>query len=219
MSHGDSDFGTDEGSARGSRSNDLGAGAPGAGVLHRGDPRVDDARSERGTDRADGTGRTVGSQKVVAIFSTYADAERAVDRLADLDFPVEKTAIVGRDLHTVEKVTGRLTWASVAGRSALAGAVTGALIGWIFGLFHWINPVQAAVLLALYGAIFGVILGALMGLLMYAFSRGRRDFVSVSALSADRYDLLVDADVADEAARLLAETEFGRLSSAGSGRT
>ncbi|CAJ61253.1 MULTISPECIES: general stress protein [Frankia] len=156
---------------------------------------------------------------MVATFSTYADAERAVDRLADLHFPVERTAIVGRDLHTVEKVTGRLTWASAAGRSALAGAVTGALIGWIFGLFNWINPVQAAALLALYGAIFGAVLGALMGLLMYAFSRGRRDFVSVSALSADRYDLLVDADVAHEAARLLAQTEFGRLSSAGSSRS
>lgn len=219
MSHGNNDFGTDEGGARGSRSHDLGTGAPRAGVLHRGDPRLDDARSERGTDRADGTGRTVGSQKVVATFSTYADAERAVDRLADLHFPVEKTAIVGRDLHTIEKVTGRLTWASAAGRSALAGALPGALIGWIFGLFNWINPVQTAVLLALYGAVFGAVLGALTGLLIYAFSRGRRDFVSVSALSADRYDLLVDADVADEAARFLAETEFGRLSSAGSGRS
>jgi hypothetical protein len=36
--------------------------------------------------------------------------------------------------------------------------------------------------------------------------RGRRDFASVGAITADRYDVLVDAEVADEAERLLTTT-------------
>ncbi|WP_232291752.1 general stress protein [Frankia sp. QA3] len=162
--------------------------------------------------------QTVRTQEVVATFDVYGEAERAVDLLADRDFPVERTAIIGRGLHMVEKVTARLTWASAAGRGALAGAVPGALVGWIFGLFNWVNPLAAAVLLALYGAIFGAVIGALTGVLIYALSRGRRDFVSVTALGADHYDLVVDADVTEQAVRLLEEAGLRRASPAPDGQ-
>jgi hypothetical protein len=47
--------------------------------------------------------------------------------------------------------------------------------------------------------------GALVGLLTHATLRGRRDFASIGAMRANRYDLLVDDEVAGEAARLLGE--------------
>jgi hypothetical protein len=40
---------------------------------------------------------------------------------------------------------------------------------------------------------------------------GRRDFSSVAAMRADRYDVLVDAEVADEATHLLAEADESQL--------
>ncbi|WP_425292283.1 general stress protein [Corynebacterium mayonis] len=43
----------------------------------------------------------------VGRFDTYADAQRAVDSLADSDFPVQHLTIVGVDLMQVENVTGR----------------------------------------------------------------------------------------------------------------
>ena len=43
----------------------------------------------------------------VARFNDYADAQRAVDRLSDDGFPVEKLDIIGSDLRLVERVTGR----------------------------------------------------------------------------------------------------------------
>jgi hypothetical protein len=46
--------------------------------------------------------------------------------------------------------------------------------------------------------------GGLLGLLLHAMTGGRRDFASVSGMRASRYDLQVDDEVADEAARLLA---------------
>ena len=55
-------------------------------------------------------GQSVGS------YTTYREAQHAVDYLADQKFPVEYTEIVGRDLSFVERVTGRWT----TGRAVLA---------------------------------------------------------------------------------------------------
>lgn len=142
-------------------------------------------------------------QVAVASYRTYAEAERAVDHLSDQKFPVERTAIVGRGLKSVEQVTGRMTMWGAAGRTALSGAVLGAVFGWIFGLFDWVNPLIAGLLLALYGAVFGAVLGGLLGLIGHAMTGGRRDFSSVSGIQADSYDVLVDAAHAAEASRLL----------------
>jgi hypothetical protein len=56
----------------------------------------------------------------VARFEDYQAAQRAVDRLSDDGFPVEKLDIIGSDLRLVERVTGRLTRA----RAAAAGAAS-----------------------------------------------------------------------------------------------
>jgi hypothetical protein len=65
---------------------------------------------------ADGAG-TEGWQ-TVSSFSSYEDAQQAVDRLSDASFPVENAKIVGQDLELVERVLGRMTYA----RAAAAGA-------------------------------------------------------------------------------------------------
>jgi hypothetical protein len=136
-------------------------------------------------------------------YRTYADAERAVDYLSDQRFPVQRTAIVGRGLSSFERITGRLTTWRAAGQSAAYGAVMGALFGWLFGLFDWVNPLISGLLLALYGAIFGAVAGGLLGLLGHALTGGRRDFSSVAGMRAESYDVLVDAEVAPQAIRLL----------------
>jgi hypothetical protein len=143
-------------------------------------------------------------RQVVASFDNYADAERAVDYLSDQRFPVEKVAIVGRDLELVEQVTGRMNWGWAALRGAGSGALVGALIGWIFGAFSWIQPLIGMIVLALYGLVFGAVVGALMGLLLYALQRGRRDFSAVARLIPREYEVVADADVADQAVRVLA---------------
>lgn len=152
-------------------------------------------------------------QVVVGSYPTYTEAERAVDYLSDQRFPVERVAIVGRGLSSVEQVTGRLTVLGAAGRSALPGAVIGALFGWLFGLFDWINPLISGLLLALYGAIFGAVLGALFGAFGHTLTGGRRDFSSITGMRADTYDVQVDAGLADEATRLL-----GAAGAPGTGR-
>ncbi len=148
---------------------------------------------------------TRSARRTVASYTSYADAERAVDRLADLDFPVERVAIVGQDLQTVEQVTGKMDYPRAAWRGALSGAVPGALIGWIFGLFDWVDPLITSLLLAFYGLIIGAVIGAVIGMVVYAMQRGRRDFASVTFMRPRRYEVVVDDEVADQAARLLTE--------------
>jgi heat induced stress protein YflT len=141
----------------------------------------------------------------VASFAHYDEAETAVDYLSDRRFPVERVAIIGHDVKMVEQVVGRLNYGRAAVAGAAAGALPGALIGWLFGLLDWIRPLLAGLALAAYGLIFGAVVGALMGLLVYALQQGRRDFVAVRGLRPSRYDVVVDMEVAQDAASLLRE--------------
>ena len=144
------------------------------------------------------------SDRVIATYDSYAEAERAVDRLSDGGFPVDRVSIVGRDLKTVERVTGRMTLARAALNGAVSGALAGLLIGWLFAVFNWFNPVVDRGWLIFDGLWFGAVIGALWGLIVYAVTRGNRDFTSVGAMQADRYEVRVDDEVAERAARLLA---------------
>ncbi len=143
------------------------------------------------------------SRRSIASFQSYADAEQAVDALSDRGFPVERVAIVGRDLELVEQITGRLDYPRAALRGAAGGAVTGALLGWLFALLSWITPLIGWLLLTVYGLIFGAIVGAVLGLLVHALQGGRRDFASATAMRPRTYELMVDEDVAADAVRTL----------------
>ena len=144
------------------------------------------------------------ARQVIATFDNYADAERAIDYLSDQRFEVNLVAIVGRELEYVEQILGPMNYGTAALRGAGSGALVGALIGWIFGLFNWIEPLISALVLAGYGLVFGAIVGALFGLLVHALQRGQRDFHSVSGLRPKYYDVVADVEVADRALQLLA---------------
>jgi hypothetical protein len=137
----------------------------------------------------------------VGTYETYGEAQRAVDVLSDRGFPVARVAIVGRGLRFEEQVLGRET----VGTAAVRGAGQGAIVGVIFGLFLWAISANdvAAHWLILYGLIWGGAIGALISAIVQAAAGGQRDFRSASRMTADHYDVMVDADIADEATRLL----------------
>ena len=139
-------------------------------------------------------------QRLLQSFSSYTEAQRLVDRMSDEGFPVEHVRIVGRDLHTVEQVTGRLT----NGKAALAGAASGAwfglFIGLLLGLFA-VGPFWLWVVLVSVGI--GAVWGALFGFVAHWATGGRRDFASVQMLEASHYDVYVDTSSAAQAARFV----------------
>jgi hypothetical protein len=140
----------------------------------------------------------------VASYESYAEAQRAVDYLSDEGFPVERVSIVAEDLRFVEQVTGRKGYGQAALQGAGTGAVIGAFFGFFFGLFSIVDPLVSALVLVLYGLVFGAIIGAIMGLISHALSGGQRDFSSVGRVEANRYDVMVDEEVAEEASRFIA---------------
>jgi hypothetical protein len=145
---------------------------------------------------------TAASRRTVASYSSYAEAERAVDWLADHGFAVERSAIVGTGLRSVEQIAGPMNEGRAAKIGAAQGALVGALFALLFGIF-FTGPGFAKLLV--FALVVGGLFGALSGVLFqYADSGGKRDFVSASNIEAERYDVQVDGDVADEALRVLA---------------
>ncbi|GAA4626531.1 membrane protein [Actinoallomurus vinaceus] len=130
-------------------------------------------------------------------YTSHEAAQRAVDILAERNFPVEHVSIVGSGLRLEERILGRWT----LGKALLAGLSSGAWIGLLIGVVFWIvSPwvVGAVISAIVLGAIFGAIFGAVTHMVR------RRTFASTSAVVAERYDVLCDAEFAAEARRLLA---------------
>ncbi len=142
---------------------------------------------------------TTGSE-VIAEFTDYASAQAMVDQLSDGGFPVEGVRIIGTGIRSVEQVTGRLT----NGKSALAGAGTGAWFGLLLGLLFTLFTVGFGWLwIVLWSVLLGAVFGAVFGLIAHATTGGRRDFSSVKALEAESYSVTVDTANASRARQML----------------
>ena len=142
------------------------------------------------------TGWPVGS------YATYAEAQRAVDYLADGSFPVSDVTIVGVDLMLVERVIGRLTWSRVLLSGGASGAWFGLFVGLLLGLFSAGGNTFGPILV---GLVSGVVFGAVFAAVGYGASRGRRDFTSASQMVAGRYDVLSHPRNAEKGRDLLAK--------------
>jgi hypothetical protein len=139
----------------------------------------------------------------VGAFSSYADAQRAVDYLSDNGFPVEDLTIIGSDLKQVEKVVGRLTnW-----KAALAGAGTGAWFGGLIGLLLSLfadSGTEVLVIIA-WAVLYGALFGAVWGFVAHLFTFGQRDFATVGATVASRFDVYCGPEHADRAVEMLSQ--------------
>lgn len=143
--------------------------------------------------RAEAVGETVAS------FPTYEGAQKAVSALIAGEVPARDIAIVGQGLRSIERVTGRLGYAT----AARSGAVNGLLIGLFFSAILVLGspsvPIQAFV-----GVLFvGVAVGMLLSIITYSFIRRRRDFASVMQVLADHYEVTVGADSLAKARQVL----------------
>ena len=125
--------------------------------------------------------------QTVAQYSSYEAAQKSVSRLIAEDIPAREIAIVGSGLRSVERVTGKLGYAT----AARSGAINGMLLGLLFAAILVIGsptvPIQAFV-----GVLFvGIALGMLMSLVTYSLVRRRRDFASVMQVVAESYQVTV----------------------------
>jgi len=138
---------------------------------------------------------------VLSTVDTHGEAQSIVNRLAHAGYDVSNIAIVGRDLVTVERVTGRLTYARVALRGALNGAWFGLFFSLVLSLLS--EPTTSFVMPAVVAI--GAGMGVLITLALYSIRRRRQDFSSVQQVLASRYEVTVPSGTAGAAQRALAE--------------
>lgn len=125
--------------------------------------------------------------ETVASAREYEAAQKIVSKLIAADVPARDIAIVGQGVRTVERVTGRLGYAAAARSGAINGVLIGLFLAAIFVLGNPAAPIQTFV-----GVLFvGVAVGMIMSLISYTIVRRRRDFASVTQLSADHYEVTV----------------------------
>lgn len=146
--------------------------------------------------------------ETVASYESYESAQAAISSLAHTDFPVREISIVGSDLKSVERVTGRLSY----GRAAGAGAVSGAWLGLFLGLVLVIFNPETNLMLLGAAVLMGAAFGMLFGIVSYSVTRKRQEYTSATLVVATRYDLIVGGELANRARNLLErgpETDAG----------
>ncbi|HHT12446.1 MAG TPA: hypothetical protein GX013_04680 [Propionibacterium sp.] len=142
----------------------------------------------------------------VVEYSTYEEAQAAVDYLADHKFPVENILIVGTNLKLLERVTGRRTWGNVIVTGAMSGVMTGLLVGLMLMFFVG----DGNMMMLWVGLAMGIIFGIIAQGLTYAMSGGKRDFSSQRITVAANYEVLAEHKVAQAARDLLMERPGAR---------
>lgn len=148
-----------------------------------------------------GAGRDEVGDKI-ASFPTYEQAQKAVSSLIAAEVPARDIAIVGSGLRSIERITGKLGYATAARSGALNGLMLGLLFAFIFVLGTPTAQISAFIGVLL----IGMALGMLLSLGTYSIVRRRRDFASVMQVAADHYDVCVAATSVHKARGVLGPT-------------
>lgn len=143
----------------------------------------------------------------VGIYNSYADAQKAVDFLADQKFEVQNLAIVGTELKSVERVLGRKSWGSVLLTGVQTGVSTGLLVGLLMLIFVQTPNILLLFLVAL---AIGIGVSVAFQAIGYALSQGKRDFKSITQTVATKYEVLCEHKVAGKARELLLQSPGAR---------
>ena len=144
--------------------------------------------------------------QVIGKFTEYTEAVGFVETLINHGFPAGSIAIVGKDLRSVERVRGKMTY----GRIAISGAMTGSWLGLIIGLFLATSATPDASPST--GSTFSTVLigagiGMLINLLRFGIARNRRGFISQSSVVAGKYEVQVPGNLSEQAEKAIADHE------------
>ena len=146
--------------------------------------------------------------EVVAEVGQYQQAVDYVEKLVANNFPTGMIAIVGKDLRSVERVRGKLSYARVAMNGAMSGSWLGLIVGWVFastipGVDGTTGGTGSIVTAMVLGA--GVCM--LWGVLRLSMTRNKRNFISQQQIVASVYQVQVPLTLVEEARQAAAATE------------
>ncbi|MGO2112476.1 MAG: general stress protein, partial [Pseudoclavibacter sp.] len=142
---------------------------------------------------------TIPTGEVVGSFGTYERAQAAVDQLARADFPLGEITIVGSNLKSVERVTGKMN----AGRAALNGLLSGIVLGIFVGLLVMILTPEAGLATLLPVVMVAIGFSVIWSLLTHIMNPRKKEFTSVMQVLAAHFDVVVSPQLAGRARQAL----------------
>lgn len=146
--------------------------------------------------------------EVVAEFGQYQQAVDYVEKLVANSFPTGMIAIVGKDLRSVERVRGKLSYARVALNGAMSGSWLGLIVGWLFGsTIPGVDGTTGGTGSLISAMVLGAGVGMLWGVLRLSLTRNKRNFISQQQIVASVYQVQVPMTLVEEARQAAAATE------------
>lgn len=142
---------------------------------------------------------TIPNGETVGSYETYERAQGAVDQLARADFPLGDVSIVGSNLKSVERVTGKMN----AGRAALRGLLSGVMLGVFVGLLVLILTPQAGFATLIPVMLVAVGFSVLWSLIGFMINPSKKEFTSVMQILAAHFDVVVTPELAGRARNAL----------------
>lgn len=137
---------------------------------------------------------------MVAEFGQYQQAVDYVERMVANNFPTGMIAIVGKDLRSVERVRGKLSYARVALTGAMSGAWIGLIAGLLFGSsIPGVDGTTGSAGSLTTAMILGAGVGMLWGVLRLSLNRNKRNFISQQQIVASLYQVQVPLTLVSEA--------------------
>lgn len=155
---------------------------------------------------------------VIGVYESMEDAEAAIKRLGEGDYPVDQISIIGQNLESRTDVHGFVSTGDVASSGVSAGAWTGGIFGLLtgaaflfvpgFGPLIVAGPLAAALLGGVQGAAVGGIAGGGIGAVIGHFVHKRHIPKYEQSVKAGSYLLVAhgDADDLGRARDLLQDT-------------
>jgi hypothetical protein len=140
--------------------------------------------------------------KVVGTFPSFQQAQHAVDALARAHFPTRRVMIVAGGLRLLESRGGRPGYGWAALHGLLLGVTIAAVLGFLLPVAAFDDPLAAGLTVAAWAALAGGMAGAAIGVGVEAL-RSPGWPAGREVLHAERYDVVADDEVANQASRLL----------------
>ncbi len=142
--------------------------------------------------------------RTIASYTSFAEAQNALDYLIDHGFHEQSLAIVLKEVSHFEPIPQESNWVFSSGQTALNGAVVGLGISFLALMISMLTPAyQASVDLAFSGVAYGALTGGVIGVLTWVFAQKTAAKNAANALRAAQYNVIAQSTDATRAQEVL----------------
>ena len=142
--------------------------------------------------------------RTVASYTSYAEAQNALDYLIDHGFHEQSLAIVLKEVAHNELTPPDSNWVFSSGQTALNGAVVGLGISFVALMISMLTPTyEASVDLAFSGVAYGALVGGVIGVQTWVFAQKNAAEDAANSLPIEHYNVIAQSTDATRAEQVL----------------